>query len=497
MKGKLAVLERWLSWVTRGTRRSTQSRPFATSLLVLTSLFGLTFAGCGGSPEAALPAIPAVQADEFPASARPEVAKVLSSLQTNPNDASANGRLGMLLQAHELFEGAKACFQRAQVLAPEEFRWPYCLGVVHENLGEPEAAIQSWERALELKQTPAACIRLGEVLLSLDRLEESSRAFEQALRLARDAPSAYFGLGRILTAQGESGEAVGLLERAVELAPKSGAAHYALAMAYRDSGDEESSRVHLALSETHQRSRPAIDDPVLREVESLRTDQHWHLNEGLRQEGQGNFERAIRHYEQAIEIDPEMVQPHVNLISAFGRSERFEEAEAHYRRALELNPEIEELHANWGTLQGLRRRPKEAVASFQRALEINPLSANSHSDLGSSLNALGRTAEALEHFRQALDYEPGHRLANFHIGRHLVTSGQIDEGISHFEKTLSVEDDRTPGFLYGLADAHVRAGRNDIATEYAQQALTMAEAMGQTEMAAAIRGDLEALKAAQ
>ena len=255
-------------------------------------------------------------------------------------DASANGRLGMLLQAHELFEGAKACFQRAQVLAPEEFRWPYCLGVVHENLGEPEATIQSWERALELKQTPAACIRLGEVLLSLDRLEESSRAFEQALRLARDAPSAYFGLGRILTARGEPGEAAGLLERAVELAPKSGAAHYALAMAYRDSGDEESSRVHLALSETHQRSRPAIDDPVLREVESLRTDQHWHLNEGLRQEGQGNFERAIRHYEQAIEIDPEMVQPHINLISAYGRAERFEEAEAHYRRALELNPEI-------------------------------------------------------------------------------------------------------------------------------------------------------------
>ncbi len=97
MKGKLAGLERWLSWVTRGTRRSTQSRPFATSLLVLTSLFGLTFAGCGGSPEAALPAIPAVQADEFPASAHAEAAKVLSSLQADPMDASANGRLGMLL----------------------------------------------------------------------------------------------------------------------------------------------------------------------------------------------------------------------------------------------------------------------------------------------------------------------------------------------------------------------------------------------------------------
>ena len=423
--------------------------------------------------------------------------KALQSLQADPEDAAANGRLGMLLQAYKLFEGAKACFQRAQALDPSEFRWPYCLGLVHRNMGEPEAAIQSWERALDLKKGAATYIRLGEVLLSLDQLEESSRSFEKALQLARDAPAAYFGLGRILTAQGEPREASGLLRKTIELAPASGAAHYALAMAYRDSGDAESSRVHLALSETHQRSRPAIDDPVLREVESLRADQHWHLNEGLRQEKEGHFEQAMRHYEQAIKIDPEMVQPHVNLIAAYGRSERFDKAEAHYRRALELSPEIEELHANWGTLQALGNRPKEAAESFRRALEINPLSANSHSDLGSSLNALGRGDEAVKHFRQALQYEPGHRLANFHIGRHLVTSGKIEEGIAHLEKTLSIVDERTPGFLYGLADAHVRAGRNDTAIDYTQQALAMAEAMGQTEMAAAIRGDLQALRAAR
>ena len=483
---------------TGATRRGPQSRPLGAPLIVLTLLSGLTLHfACGGGSGTPLPAIPAVQADTFPNSARPEVAKALQSLQADPEDAAANGRLGMLLQAYELFEGAKACFRRAQVFDPNEFRWPYCLGVVHQNVGEPEAAIQSWERALDLKKGAATYIRLGEVLLSLDRLEESSRSFEKALQLAPDAPFAYFGLGRILTAQGEPREAIGLLRKAVELAPVSGAAHYALAMAYRDSGDAESSRVYLALSETHRRSRPAIDDAVMREVESLRTDQHWHLNEGLRREKEGHIEQAVRHYEQAIRIDPEMVQPHVNLIAAYGRSERFDKAEAHYRRALELNPEIEELHANWGTLQALENRPKQAAESFRRALEINPLSANSHSDLGSSLNALGRGDEAVKHFRQALQYEPGHRLANFHIGRHLVTSGKIEEGITHLEKTLSIEDERTSGFLHALADAHVRAGRNDTAIDYAQQALAVAGAMGQTEMAALIRADLQALKAAR
>ncbi len=462
-------------------------------LLALSIGFALCFGGsCGpGDP---LPELPVVAAESFLPSARAEVGELLKRLKNDPQDASSNGRLGMFLQAHELYGGAKACFLRAQALDTKEFRWPYCLGVVQTTTGELEAAVDSFNRAIELRRDANAYIRQAEVLLSLDRLDDSRRFFEDALQLARDASRAYYGLGQALLQQGEARAAIPLLRKASELTPNSGAAHYALALAYRDSGDAESSRTHLALSEKHGRSKPPLDDPVLRDVQSLRADQHWHLNEGRRLEQEGRIQEAVSHYHKAIELDSEFAAPHVNLVGSYGRLRRFDRAEAHYRSAVRLDPDIEELHNNWGTVQVLRGHPQEAIQSFKRVLEINPTSADGYLNLGSTLAELGRRVEAVKHFRQALDYEPNHRLANFQLGRHLVDQGKPDQAIGHLEMTLGVEDERTPGFLYGLADAHLRAGRKQQAIDYARRALAMAQEMGQAEMAMSILNDLEDLE---
>ena len=166
----------------------------------------------------------------------------------------------------------------------------------------------------------------------------------------------------------------------------------------------------------------------------------------------------------------------------------------HYRRALELNSEIAELHNNWGTIQALRNRPQEAAESFRRALTISPSSADGHFNLGSMLHQMGRSAEAMESFVQALEYEPNHRLANFQVGRFRVAEGRIHDAIAHLERTLeSEEDDKTPGFLYTLADAHLRAGSKEVAVQYAMRAVEMAKAMGQVDLEAAIRNDLQML----
>ncbi len=450
---------------------------------------------CDSESSVSSPSVPSVNLENFPAASRPLAARILHDLELDPEAASANGRLGMLLQAHSLYVGAKACLMRAQAIASDDFRWPYYLGIVQAESGKLEAAIDSFQRALTLRKYPAAFLRLGEVLLSLDRLEESEIAFEAALDISPAAPAAYYGLGKVRARQGEGRESIRMLLKACELAPRTGAPHYALAMAYRDAGDLKASRKHLVLGENFERSLPPIDDPAFREVERLRADQYWYQSEGMRLESDGRVEEAIESYETAIELDAEFVQPHVNLVGLLGRLARFEPAEMHYRRALELNSEIEELHNNWGTIQALRNRPQEASASFRRALDINPFSADGHFNLGSMLNQMGRPSEAVEYFVQALEYEPNHRLANFQLGRYRVTEGRIDDAIAHLERTLQGEDEKTPGFLYALADAHLRAGSTKVAIQYAMQALAMAEAMGQVEMEAAIRKDLQSLAA--
>ncbi len=448
-----------------------------------------------GADVAPLPPLPDISEDSFTTSARGEVASLRAALQDDPQDPAANGRLGMLLHAHQLYEGARTCYQRAQSLDPENFRWPYLLGIIETTLGDPEAAVQSIRKSIELHDYRPAHIRLGDALLAGDELEASRRAFEDSLQLDSPEAAGYYGLGKVLAQQGETSDAVRMLEKAAELDPYAGGVHYALAISYRDLGNSDVSNRHLALSERYEQSDPGLSDEVLAEVEKLRQDQNWLLGEGQRLEAEGDLNGAIRQYQAALEIQPDFVAAHVNLVGAYGGLGRFADAEPHYHKALEIDPEIEELHHNWGVIQISLGRRDEAEAAFRRALEINPYSADGHFNLGALLYESGRRNEGLRELEETLRCAPNHALAHFQLGLHAVRGGRIDEGIAHYEKSLAAPaDSKTPRILHVLADAHFRAGRRRVALEYAEQALAAAEQMGLQDLAGLIRGDLRTLR---
>ena len=448
--------------------------------------------GVGVAP---LPPLPELSGDAFTTSAREELATLRRSLDDDPRDAAANGRLGMLLHAHELYQGARACYQRAQSLEPENFRWPYLLGIVETTLGNPEAAAESIRQSIELQDHPPARIRLGNALLAADDLETGRQAFEDALQSKTPEAAGYYGLGKVLAQQGQVSDAVRMLEKAAELDPEAGGVHYALALAYRDLGSPDVSNRHLALSERYNQSDPGLFDAVLYEVEQLRRDQNWFLGEGQRLEAEGDLNEAVKQYQAALEIEPDFAAAHVNLVAAYAALGRFGEAEPHYHKALAIDPGIEELHHNWGVIQIRLGRHQQAEAAFRRALEINPYSADGRFNLGALLYDSGRRKQGLRELEEALKYAPNHALAHFQLGLDAVRNGRIDEGIAHYEKALETPvDANTPRFLHALADAHFRAGRRQVAAEMAEQALAVADQMGLQELAGAIREDLQSLR---
>ncbi|MDX1745188.1 MAG: tetratricopeptide repeat protein, partial [Halobacteriales archaeon] len=80
---------------------------------------------------------------------------------------AALGRLGMLYHAYERDAAALTCFQRAADLDPEQPRWPYYAGYVQERAGELPAAVESFERALELDPgAPWTILRLADADLA-------------------------------------------------------------------------------------------------------------------------------------------------------------------------------------------------------------------------------------------------------------------------------------------------------------------------------------------
>jgi TolB-like protein/DNA-binding winged helix-turn-helix (wHTH) protein/Flp pilus assembly protein TadD len=160
---------------------------------------------------------------------------------------------------------------------------------------------------------------------------------------------------------------------------------------------------------------------------------------------------------KAIELDPDLAEPHVLLAGVYQKQWQWGDAEAEFNRALELNSNDAGAHvgyAKWLLCQG---RTDEALAWVQRARELDPLGGAGVTPLGYVAITNGfilfharRYDEAIRELRN--DY-PDHWI----LGLALIANGQPDEAITVLEKALGT--DRNPAVMGMLVRAYAHAGR--------------------------------------
>ena len=138
-----------------------------------------------------------------------------------------------------------------------------------------------------------------------------------------------------------------------------------MALAYRDLGQTEKSRQHLALYEQNKLTGPAVNDPLIQAVNRLKTSAADYLKKGVELEAAGRIKQAIAKHERALEVDPGYVQAHSNLLILYGKMGQLEKAEQHYHAAVKLNPNRAELHYNFGVLTLEQKRYRKATGAFR------------------------------------------------------------------------------------------------------------------------------------
>ncbi len=219
-----------------------------------------------------------------------------------------------------------------------------------------------------------------------------------------------------------------------------------------------------------------------------------HLKRGGALEGAGKIEESIAAHEQALAINPGLVQAHINLISLYGRTKQFDKAERAFRAALAINPDLPDIHYNFGVLLTGQGRDNEAAQAFRRCLELNPYYAEAHHNYAAIIEREGKLDEAATHYRKAIENKPGYRPAHYHLGRILVNQNKLSEAIEHFQKTLTPEDEDTPRFTYALGATYIRAGERQKGIHYLREALKRASALDQKQLANSIERDLRLLE---
>jgi len=329
------------------------------------------------------------------------------------------------------YAAAARLFEQAQAASPAcDIR--FFLGLTRYRLKEVDQALIAFRSAVECdpKLLPAR-LALAEAYAERHNDQEALAAFEGALQLAPRNPDALSGAANIYLKNKENEKAAGLLEVLAAVAPRDADAHAGLAAAYGAAGDrkrsEEQFRIALRLQPAHASALMGLGNLSLKN---------------------GEEDRAIELLQKAVVNAPNAFEPRFLLGSAYNRQGRYQDALSELESAIRLGGNESEVYYHLARAYGGLGRQDDRAKALARFTE---LTRRSKEDAETQRRALGMIEEA----------------------KTLVEAGNLHLAAARLEeaRTLRPADDR---LLFRLASLYFDLGRNDLARNFAQEAIAMA-----------------------
>ncbi len=453
-------------------------------------LTGLVAAGfaCGSTE------IPEIAVDGMERPVADAIRSTLDATREAPGDPARWLRLGMILHAHRLETPAAAAYTEAARLDEGDHRPLHLHGRMVEA-GEPALALELAREAI--RRRPGFAPSLVLQARTLETLgKDATPTWEALQEAAPGSLEARLARARGLLAGGQIEAARHALGELLALHPSSTAGWALLAQALSMLGKSEAAS-DAATRARHAARSPSMGatndpDPLLLQVEDLRTDRRGLEARARRAAAGGNHPAAEALYRRLVTEHPESANLHYNHANALVRLGRSDEAEAAYREALSRDPDSSPVLANLANLLARTGRNTEADALYRRSAAADPDHLPTLLGASSLHFQRGDLEEAERLLRQVLDRNPDHPAALQGMGQLLATGGRLADAAAVLTRALEAMrgEGASPGSRAGihflLADVERRRGRRTAALAH----LARAETLGM-EIPPAFRRQLE------
>jgi tetratricopeptide (TPR) repeat protein len=461
---------------------------WTTAVMVLAALLAWS---CS-SP---VPPVPTVSLEGVDAEVRDAIQAARNQAEAQPKNGQACGRLGMVLQAHSLYQPAVLAYERAIRLEPKEFEWRYYLALALQQVSQPEKALDTLSAALRIRPDYAPAIqRRGDLLFQLGKFDESAAAAESLLKSDPSSPIALYSLARVKYAREDMSAAEDLYRRAIQGYPTFGAAYFGLGEVSRSLGNDAESAKNFDLAKRYKDDHPPATDPLLNAVGELSTGVSRRLEEANQLAKQGKMEEAARLNEKVLERDAENLSALLNLLYLARFLPRLDDqVDSFYERAKRINPQVALAYDYYGVVLVRQAKYDAAAAALRKAIELQPEDAEPHKFLGEILESQHKPAEAIEHYQRAIAAEPSDLTFQMKLWWTLIINGRGREAIPQILPSLQVDDSFSSMRLLLLGEAYRTTGDFGKSRQYLEQARNRVRSQGPPDLLAQIEQELKDL----
>ena len=165
----------------------------------------------------------------------------------------------------------------------------------------------------------------------------------------------------------------------------------------------------LDAAETRQLAQKATENPeAQKQYQAGRREWNKRSREG--------FDKAIKHFEKAIELDPNYADPHAGLADTYGLlpgynfalpNDAMPKAKTYAEEAIKLNPNLASAYTSIAWVQNTYEYDwPEAKINYEKAIQLNPNYATGNHWYGLFLTDIGRTEDSIETVLKAAQLDP-------------------------------------------------------------------------------------------
>jgi tetratricopeptide (TPR) repeat protein len=172
------------------------------------------------------------------------------------------------------------------------------------------------------------------------------------------------------------------------------------------------------------------------------------------------FEKGLKCFQQAAELDPRLSIARLNQGIALLNLQKIDEAKAALEDALKQDPKNPNAWYNLGLLAKNTGEAQAAIDAFRHVVELDPNDADARYFLGSSYAQAKEFPQAIDAFQHALELNPLHASAEFGLSRAYQQSTDIDHAREHLKKFQYITQNKLGAALslaYGEQGQYSRA----------------------------------------